>query len=101
MEEHNQSEPEDVEELVSLHRVSEEKGEASPFMVKLQVEGQELNMELDTGSGRSIVGRHILEELYKQLPLYKSKQSDLPDIHEGEVTAFGIPESECEAQWPK
>ena len=70
-----EEDPEELTSLYQLHSMDDsgnDKIEAKPFRVTLKIEDKDLEMELDTGSGRSIIGKHVFEENYKHLPMHRS-----------------------------
>eukprot|EP00733_Pompholyxophrys_punicea_P000103 Pompholyxophrys_punicea_v1_NODE_15_length_6209_cov_7.334416.p3 type:complete len:153 gc:universal NODE_15_length_6209_cov_7.334416:3640-4098(+) len=60
-------------ELLDLHVVSASKMDSSkPYQIVLQVQGNLLDFQIDTGAAVSIVNRNIYDRLLKELPLTDS-----------------------------
>ncbi|KAJ8032524.1 hypothetical protein HOLleu_26075 [Holothuria leucospilota] len=44
-----------------------------PFLVDLQVAGQDVQMEVDTGASRSTISEHVYKAQFASIPLYETK----------------------------
>jgi len=60
-------------QMIDMYNLSNTVNSEEPLMIKIRIEGQAIDIELDTGAGKSVIPEKIFKEKFSQCKLESTK----------------------------